>query len=343
VGRPFDYAEVILSHRLNRYDTVIVSPEPGNTTYIVKATKQGDAVLKIWLSSKPRVTDDIRIRVGYAIIPSLATIHLGSPVCFSTHLTEDKPGSWSVGEEGVMALAPTCGVGRTRGVGRTVVYHKIEDTTDTHTEITVAKVERVEFNLTRQLLTPFTNGHRQEGIEDYALPIQFFQAGNETFTPIHTSPNIECLRVTMGIETPPPAGRFYYIQQVPFECQVELRDHNGADVVASKYLGAQATFDPYTGESSCKLLRVDSSTSTEGLSTRNGLKLSLKVIAFDFSHTYSVMSDSLAVPFEPGFHVTRREVIISVIDTTAELTLTGLLHQLQAIKVREGRDATEER
>lgn len=336
VGRRFDYAEVSLYHRLNRYDTVIVSPESGNTTYTIKATKQGNAVLRIWLPLQPRVQDYIRIRVGYAILPSLATVHLGSPVCFSTHLTEDKPGWWSVGEEGVMTLSPGSGVGRATGVGRTVVYHKIEDTTDTHTEITVAKVESVEFNVTRELLTPFTNGHRQEDLEDYQLPVQFFLSGRDTFTPIHTSPNMECLKVTMGMETPPHRGRFYYIQQVPFECQVELRDHTGADVMAARYLGAQATFDPYTSESYCKLLRVESPTSVEGLSTRDGLRLSLKVVAFDLSQSYSIMSDALAVPFEPGFHVSRREVTMSVIDSTSELTLIGLLHQLQTIKVSGG-------
>ena len=370
VGRRFDYAEVSLSHRLDRYDTVIVSPESGNTTYSVKASRQGDALLRIWVSASPRATDYVRIRVGYAILPSLATVHLGSLVCFSTHLTEDKPGWWSVGgagEEGggVMTLDPTSGIGNATGVGRTVVYHKVEDTTDTHTEITVTKVERAEFNVSTATLAPFTNGRRREGAGDYRLPVQFRPGGGaagdnnnnnnnnnnggETFTPIHTSPNKECLRVTMGMEMEAPPtqrGRFYYIQQVPFECHAELRDATGADVGASRYLDAQATFDPYTGESYCSLLPVDtpsSSSSGEGLATQDGLRLSLRVTAFDRLQSYFVMSDSLAVPFEPGFHLSRRELILSSIDTSLELTVTGLLHVLQTIKVRGRREGGRER
>lgn len=334
VGRKFDYAEVALAHRLHRHDIVIVSPEPGNTTYAVKAATQGDVILRIWLPSLPRVTDYVRIRVGYAILPSLATVHLGTHVCFSTHLTEDKPpGWWSVGEEGVMTLEANSGLGRAAGVGRTVVYHKIEDTTDTHTEITVAKVEGVEFNVSAETLPPFTNGQREEGLGEYLLPVLFLLQGRETFSPIHTSPNKECMKVTMGMETPPPRGRFYYIQQVQFECYVELRDHTGVDVMAAKFLVAQATFDRYTGESYCKLLPVYMSASPESLATRDGLRLGVKVMAFDLSRSYSVMSRSLAVPFEPGFHLSRREVIMSVMDASTEITVIGLLHQLQTIKV----------
>ena len=40
------------------------------------------------MTDQPSTSDYIRVRVGYAIIPSLATVHLGARVCFTTHLTE---------------------------------------------------------------------------------------------------------------------------------------------------------------------------------------------------------------------------------------------------------------
>lgn len=333
VGRQFDHAEVSLSHQLNRYDTVIVSPESGNTTYLVKASKQGQVILKIWMTSSPHVADYVRVRVGYAIIPSLATIHLGSLVCFSTHLTEDKPGWWSAGEEGVMQLEAGTGVGRALGVGRTVVYHKIEDTVDTHTEVTVAKVETVMFNTSLSTLPAFTNGNRHVEVGDYLVPVEFLLAGGDRLSPIHTSPNKECLKVAMGVETPPPRGAVYYIQQVPFECKLELRDYADVDVIAAKFLTAQSHFDPRTGESYCRLLPINTPSSTEGLSVRDGLRLSLTVIASEHSGTYSMQSESLIVPFEPAFYLSRNEIILSAMDTTTEFSVSGLTHQLQAIKV----------
>ena len=44
--------------------------------------------VQIWASAQPHISDFIRIRVGYAIMPSLATVHVGTKICFTTHLTE---------------------------------------------------------------------------------------------------------------------------------------------------------------------------------------------------------------------------------------------------------------
>ena len=40
------------------------------------------------MESLPLISDYVRVRVGYAILPSLAVVHLGARVCFATHLTE---------------------------------------------------------------------------------------------------------------------------------------------------------------------------------------------------------------------------------------------------------------
>ena len=47
VGRLFDYAEISLSYRLNRFDIVQVTPGQGNDSYIIKAAKQGSVILKV--------------------------------------------------------------------------------------------------------------------------------------------------------------------------------------------------------------------------------------------------------------------------------------------------------
>lgn len=47
----------------------------------------------------PHISDYIRVTVGYAIIPSLATVHLGAKICFTTHLTEGRGGEREKGKE----------------------------------------------------------------------------------------------------------------------------------------------------------------------------------------------------------------------------------------------------
>ena len=47
VGRRFDYGGMELSYRLSRLDIVHVTPGLGNDSYIVKAARQGNTILKV--------------------------------------------------------------------------------------------------------------------------------------------------------------------------------------------------------------------------------------------------------------------------------------------------------
>lgn len=312
----------------------MVTPIPGNTTYSVKTTRQGHVLFKVWVTASPHIADYVRIRAGYAIIPSLAVVHLGATVCFSTHLTEDQPGVWSVGKEGVLALEAATGIGKAMAVGRSVVYHKIKGVTDTHTEITVAKLESVVFNVTdANALRVFTNGRRRTEAGDYLVPVEFLLSNNETFTPLHTSPNKECQNRTQSLAegVAPPTTPGSFIQQVFFSCLLDLWDSTGTDIMVTLYLAAQPVFDRSTGRSYCKLL--PQANSARELSGRQDFMLSLRATAFDSLETYSVMSEVLSVPFQPAFTLGRKEVVLSEEDSTTEVVVNGNPKQLQSLMV----------
>ena len=329
MGRKFDYAEVPLSHRLSRLDTVLVSPESGNSTYIVKATRQGDVVLKIWVSSHAHVADYTRVRVAYAIIPSLGVVHLGATVCFTTHLLEDQTGEWQVGEGPVMGVASDSGVGRALTVGRTVVYHKMDDVIDSHTEITVTKVDRAELGIVGENLPVFTNGRRVQSLGEYQVPVVFFHDGNASFTPLFFSSDKRCVGQDVGVARG-VAGT--HLQQVAFDCQLELSDREGLKVAAEEYVSAEAAFDASSGASFCRLLPRETNM-VEDFATRDDLQMRLKVVAGDFSRSYFVASDKVNVPFVPAFRVGRRDVHLSARNAATEVSVTGLKGQLQALKV----------
>ena len=42
-----------------------------NGTMTIRVSKQGAAILRVWLSDHTQIDDYIRIRVGYAIMPQL--------------------------------------------------------------------------------------------------------------------------------------------------------------------------------------------------------------------------------------------------------------------------------
>lgn len=326
IGRLFDFAEISLSHRLNRFDIVNISPGSGNGTYVVKAAKQGNTILKIWVSGLPHVSDYIRIRVGYAILPSLATVHLGSRVCFTTHLTEDKPGWWSTGDQGIIRVQPETGVAIALSTGRAVIYHKIRDMIDTHTEITVAKVHEVKLNVTEKLPT-FTNAARQRELGTYRIPVDFLHGnGDLRFSLVQVSPNPACMEETNVDEGD------VFIQQVPFECLAELRGANNL-LATQKFVGTEASFEPSTGQSYCSVVPVDDPHAIETLSTLDELTITLRVRAFDFTQTYEILSEELGIPFVPAFSLSRKSITLTALDTAAEITVSGLPSQLQALQV----------
>ena len=47
MGRQFDNAGIDLSYRLNRFDIVHITRGIGDESYIVKAAKQGNVILKV--------------------------------------------------------------------------------------------------------------------------------------------------------------------------------------------------------------------------------------------------------------------------------------------------------
>lgn len=326
IGRLFDFAEIPLSHRLSRFDIVRVLPAASNATYTVKAAKQGSAILRIQVTSNPRVSDYVRIRVGYAILPSLANVHIGTKVCFTTHLTEDKPGWWSTEDDTVIHIEPETGVATVLSTGRAIIYHKIQDVIDTHTEIAITKVQEVIFNV-RESLPTFTNAQMQQELGVYTIHVKFLQtATGEEFSLLQVSPNKGCLAEVNASQ------HRTYIQQVPFQCILEMKGNRNV-VSASKFVQAEALFEATTGRSFCQLNAVEDDHAVEMLSTMEELSLVLVVKAYDFAETYEVFSKNMKIPFLPAFSVSRKHLILSPTGTDAEISVTGLPEQLQALQV----------
>ena len=299
-----------------------MSPESGNSTYTIKASKQGNTILKIWTTSHPHIIDYVRIQVGYAILPSLATVHLGCTICFTTHLKEETTGLWSVGEKGVLQIKSKTGVGVAKSTGRAVVYHSSYSTVDTHTEITVSKVEHVQFSAS---LTPtFTNAQRKPELGSYRIPVQFYHSNNELFSPLYTSPACSNDSNTSGST---------YLQQVPFQCKLELKEANNNPLFALKYITVDSIFDATNGQSYCELGPADA-VFRETIATTDRLSLSLQVRVFDLLKSYEVLSMSSKVPFVPAFVLSRDKIRLGSGETFADVKVTGLPQQLQELKVR---------
>ena len=122
-----------------------------------------------------------------------------------------------------------------------------------------------------------------------------------------------------------------YIQQVPFECILELKSDRNV-VPVNRFIQANAVFEQTSGESFCQLSPIDHG-AVETLSTMEKTLLTVVVKAYDYTKTYEVFSQSMNVPFVPAFSVSRSHITLTPTDTAAEVTVTGLPEQLRALQV----------
>ena len=192
--------------------------------------------------------------------------------------------------------------------------------------MTVARIHEITFNFSREL-PHFTNGPRQSDLGPYLVPVQFSPTlSGAEFTPLLISPNRACSQEINA------SNGAVYIQQVPFECLLELR--NGGNVLSTeRFIIAQPYFDAATGKSYCHLLAVEDLRSVETLSTMQDLSLTLKVRAYDFAKTYSEVSRSVSIPFVSAFALSRYKLTLSASENTADIQVTGFTKQLYSLQV----------
>ena len=86
----------------------VVRVLPGNNgSLVTQAAQQGEAILRVWLHDHTHIDDDIRVRVGFAVTPNMATVHLGTHICFTTHNDE---GWWEHDQSRVFVAYLVCQV-----------------------------------------------------------------------------------------------------------------------------------------------------------------------------------------------------------------------------------------
>lgn len=204
-------------------------------------------------------------------------------------------------------------------------------------QISVARVQLVLFNVTDALPT-FSNAAQPDDLGPYRIPIEFkHQNGAQDFTLLRMSPNKGCAETIedeIGIseeylknENIPISD--LYIQQVSFECTLELANA-GSALTASNFIEAVPVFDPIMSSSHCVLYPAQN---TQSLAVLDKLSLTLRVTARDFEYNYEVHSKALTIPFIPAFFVDKHEVLLKGPDSTADLIVSGISKQLQNIQV----------
>jgi nuclear pore complex protein Nup210 len=94
------------------------------TQVLVKALKQGTALVRVHLASDPDIADFLLVRVGAYVSPREPVVHLGSTIGFTAGMGGSagglrEEGRWSSGDAGVVRIDPFSGEATAVGPGTT--------------------------------------------------------------------------------------------------------------------------------------------------------------------------------------------------------------------------------
>ena len=248
----------------------------------------------------------------------------------------------------MVAIDTLSGMAIAKTTGRTVIYHRIKDTVDTHTEVcilindhcmkyivqvTVVSVNKISIDNINQLGV-FTNAITSQ--QPYHVMLTFYHKdGPFTSLPVTNSHSTCYNRSTISeqpvieqINTLP-----VYLQQVGFDCLLTVKSPTHPQISQSDVAKAVAVFDKRSGKSYCHLMPTSNSASQRLLSIINDVTMTLQIIAYDFDHSYTVSSTLVEIPFVPSFVLSQQHIKLGSCDATGKIEVWGTNDQLNNLQV----------
>lgn len=151
------------------------------------------------------------------------------------------------------------------------------------------------------------------------------------FTPLLTT-DPACHNTTVESHDP-PAIPPVYLQQIGFDCLLTVKSHTHPQISQSDVAKAIAVFDNRSGTSYCHLMPTNNSATQRLLSIISDVIMTLQVTAYDFDHTYTVMSAPVRIPFVPSFVLNQHEITLGSCDASGKIEVWGTSDNLKSLQV----------
>ncbi|XP_036388992.1 nuclear pore membrane glycoprotein 210 isoform X2 [Megalops cyprinoides] len=298
-----------LNFATNRDDLVLLGRGPENSTLTVRTVNVGLTLLGVWDSEQTGVADFLALPVEHAIRPEEAhSLVVGDVVCFTSQLVnqEGLTGTWSSSAGGVLEVDPKTGVGVARDVGSVTVFYEIPGQLRTYREVVVGVATRAavmvhsggvkEGSESRVLITTRERGTNLIG--------SCSAAQTDSIAQLHPETSISC--------------------QLQFSSDIiEFHAHD--------VLSTQTGFDASAGFYSC-------SVSLRPLTEQQRRVLALSVTqlvvrAAVEGSGFSGEQVAAQLPFSPGLYSDQKDILLSSLHPSAELTVYGTSALLSGLEV----------
>ncbi|XP_022250684.1 nuclear pore membrane glycoprotein 210-like isoform X2 [Limulus polyphemus] len=314
-GRKFHMTNTKIKYRPSRFDLVWLTEGTENGTLIAKALKTGNTVLKVWDSKNPQLVDYVNIVVGHAVEPISSSITVGDVICFNSVLVsrEGHHGTWSSADENIIHINPTTAVGVALQPGVGVINYNISGVFVTQYEVKISPLTTVTID--KGSLQYFTNAYLEK---PYKISVFLGEAAEKRKS------NIIGDNCASGDNSVLPS-KF----KPPFECELVLVDSQSAEVSVSDIFLTKAGFDFHTGQYFCSIEPI-STVSQHQVSVLKS-KLQLKVYLVNALYSAPEQPSYITMNFIPGFHTYVEELVLSNIQPTKTIGVTGVTSVLECV------------
>eukprot|EP00117_Sycon_ciliatum_P012254 scpid5767/ scgid13392/ Nuclear pore membrane glycoprotein 210; Nuclear envelope pore membrane protein POM 210; Nucleoporin Nup210; Pore membrane protein of 210 kDa len=327
LGQLMDTSSTQFVYRMTRSDVARLQTGPENGTFYLRAAKEGSDVLQVSaIGGQSIVEDFINVHVGIGILPADPVLHIGTKVCFTTHLTgdNDESGYWSTSNPSVLSIEAATGLAHALAVGHSTITFLAGGTELAMVEVSVSQVAEVSLDLAG---SPTLTNAANTPMSQISIPVVFSTGaehnnGRFSIFPGPTAAD-QCSQKLVS-----RSGAVHSAtQQVPFSCVLSSGDRYLEQSWLSGAFHVEGKFDSKTGDSYC-LVKAQGAAHPSTWSQ----PLQLNVQVSDAFSTYSVQSRQVDISFIPAFTINTAQFDIKDSQPPSHVVLQGPQAQLAAIK-----------
>ncbi|XP_055343624.1 nuclear pore membrane glycoprotein 210-like [Paramacrobiotus metropolitanus] len=323
LGREFHAVFSRLQFRTSRNDIVSVNwhTDSGNSTLMVRASKTGSTILKVWDEERSGLFDFVHIHVGAVIVPHDVEVQVGEAVCFRCGLmsADGRSGVWTSSAPGVVSVDRQSGIAVAVGPGQAIVFYNVSQTVASKTTLLVKPPQVVSIAAAPAEKAFISNVAKNDEDSGKLSARVVFGKG---------SGHVECsdaqLRSLVGVKR----AAWDDDEEELFQCEVRFSRAHPGGVTADDVFSVRPGVDE-KGDFVCNVeaRRGGSQPTEEALS---GFEADLVVTVKDTAGH----SSSVNLEFLPGFFVATPQVHINHIQTESGVVVVAVPGVQQTLQVR---------
>lgn len=308
IGQKFDAIRSQIRWTVSRNDLISISRGSQNTTLRIRSLKEGRTLVQVF-DEENNIFDYFTVDVGSIIEPINLNLSIGEVVCLHTKLKTGRTGFWFVENPLIGDIDKDSGVFVARSGGRTSIGWKSVNGFSTYSLIDVMPPKM--FGLDTNNFIGITN------IISHSIPIIILSQSDGN-RPHYCSALSTDTFGLISIEN-------------PFVCEIAFEN----SVLQKSIWDISVHFDVNSGQWNCVFKpKLDIDLSQMALLNANvSVSVIMSVKTREYDNNYPPLIKTISVPFLPAFDVSHKQVILTLEQSEARISVHSVPSILQDLVI----------